>query len=162
MKSAFLMHPLDASYVRRSWYTFAKLWASILPDRAIEAVMKPIKPYIHSRFNIHGHEAMIFICPLTSRQMMGLPKKEVIGKLKKACDLAYKNGAKVISLGAYSSIASNQGLDLVGKSKIGLTTGRAYTVYVVMEQLKNYIKKNSKIAIIGGKPILDLPTRSKP
>jgi len=162
MKSAFLMHPLDAGYVKRSRHKFANVWARVLPDSAVEALLKNIKPYVHSRFSIGAndsgndehpvkrHDSMIIILPLTSKQMKELPKEFVLKKMIEACDIAYKNGAEVISLGAYTAIASNQGLDLVGKTKIGLTTGRAYTVYVVMEQAKRYYKKGMKICVVGG------------
>lgn len=150
MKSAFLMHPLDVSYVKRSRHRAAHLWARLIPGFLIEAAIQNIRPYVNSRFSINGHESMIIILPLTSRQMKELPKEFVLRKIIEACDLAYQNGAEVISLGAYSAIVSNQGLDLVGKTKIGLTTGRAYTVYVVMEQAKQFYKKGMKICIIGG------------
>jgi fatty aldehyde-generating acyl-ACP reductase len=149
MKSAFLMHPPNINYIRRSWYKLARLWAGILPNNIVEMIIKQTTPYIHSKFKIGNHESMIVICPLTAKQMMCLPKNEVIKKLKKSCDVAYRNGAKIISLGAYSAIASNQGLDLIGKTKISLTTGRAYTIYSVMERVKPYLKKNSIVAIVG-------------
>jgi len=149
MKSAFLMHPLDLSYIQRSRYMAANIWASFLPDRAIEYIIRQIDPYIQSRFSIIEDESMIVVCPLTSKQMIILPKQEVLGKLEKACNIANEDGAEIISLGAYSSIASNHGLDLAGKVNIGLTTGRAYTVYAVLEQAKRYIEKNSRIAIVG-------------
>lgn len=127
----------------------ARLWGSALPDAAIEWLIKPIKPYVHSRFKVGDHESMIVICPLTAHQMMTLPRELVVGKLNSACDLAYSEGAGVISLGAYSAIGSNQGLDLLGKTQIGLTTGRAYTVYSIMQQARRYVAEDSVFAIVG-------------
>jgi fatty aldehyde-generating acyl-ACP reductase len=149
MKSAFLMHPLDVSYIRRSNHMLADIWSRFFPDFAIEILTKRINPFVQNRFNIGSHESMIVIIPLTANQLNTLPKNFVIEKLTQACDLAYKNGAEIISLGAYTAIASRQGLDLVGKTKIALTTGRAYTVYSVLEQTKPYLKPNSKIAVVG-------------
>lgn len=149
MKSAFLMHPLDASYVRRSWHMLARLWGSALSDALIERLIQPIRPYVHSRFRVARHESMIVVCPLTSRQMMTLPSNLVVDKLLRACELAYSEGAGVISLGAYSAIASNQGLELLGRARIGLTTGRAYTVYSIMQQVRQYLSEDSVLAIVG-------------
>jgi fatty aldehyde-generating acyl-ACP reductase len=149
MKSAFLMHPLDASYIKRSWYMGAKIWAGVFPDKNIEACSKMIRPFVQKEFYIQNHSAMIIVVPLTARQLTHYPKDFVISRLKGACDLAYSKGARIISLGAYTSICSRQGLDLVGKTKIGLTTGRSYTVYSVMEQVMPFVKKDSIIAVVG-------------
>jgi len=148
-KVAFLMHPLDTSYVKRSKYSGVRFWARFFPDFFIERKIEGMKPFVNSSFFIKDCECLFVICPLTSHQMMTLPKEKVISKLKETCDLAYNEGASIISLGAYSAIASNQGELLFGKTKISLTTGRAYTIYVIMEQAKQYIKKGSIVAIIG-------------
>ncbi len=128
----------------------ARIWGTFIPDKIISGVTAHIKPFVQSRFNIAGHESMIIIVPLTAHQMKTLPKRFVRKRLLDACKLAHKEGVGIMSLGAYSAIASNQGVDLVSDSPVGITTGRAFTVYSVMEQARPYFTAESKIAIIGG------------
>lgn len=128
----------------------ARIWGSFIPDRIISGITARIKPFVQSRFSIAGHESMIIIVPLTAHQMKNLPKRFVKKRLLDACNLAHDEGVGIMSLGAYTAIASNQGADLVSESPVALTTGRACTVYAVMEQARPYFTEDSKIAIIGG------------
>lgn len=119
------------------------------PSSWVEWAIRHKEPYLIKRFSLR-HTSVCFVgVPLTSRQMKTLPRAFVLNRLVQACRKAERLGADILSLGGYTAIASDQGSDLAGKTGIGLTTGRAYTVHVVMEQVKPYLKKGCTVAIVG-------------
>jgi len=146
MGFAFLVHPLTARYVSRVIH-----WTRPLPGFLIERLMKLRKPFEIMEFSLKGVKGFFIGCPLTSKQLITLDKRFVLKRLMQSCNVAERLGAKIISLGAFSAIASNHGLDLVNKVDVGLTTGRAYTVYVIMEQAKPYIRRDSVVGVVGAK-----------
>lgn len=145
MKFAFLLHPLTARYVDR-----ARIWSRFLPSLFLEGIIKHISPRKIAEFSFKGHTGYFIAIPLTAKQMKTMPKSFVVKRIKQGCDLACSLGAEIVGLGAFTAIATNQGKDLAGNVSVALTTGRAYTVYVVMEQAKQFLKPGQKIAIVGG------------
>jgi fatty aldehyde-generating acyl-ACP reductase len=144
MSFAFLIHPLTPRYMDR--VTFL---SKPFPSSWIEFAIKHKRPYLIRSFGLNGIDGCFVGVPLTSGQMVSLDKGFVAGRLIQACRKAEDNGAEILGLGGYTAIASNQGLDLVGKVDIGLTTGRAYTVAVVMEQVRPYLDSDSVVAVVG-------------
>ena len=69
--------------------------------------------------------------------------------------LAEKLGCKVVGLGAFTSIVTHDGKDLLGKTSIGVTTGNSFSAAVAVANLVHamtLIEKplsKSKVAIIG-------------
>ena len=144
MTFAFLIHPLTARYMDRgTWLT------KPLPSFLVNKLILLKKPYKITEFSVNGLKGYFVGCPLTSEQMLKLSKEFVLKRIIQTCDVAEKLGAKIISLGAFSAIATHQGEDLIGRVNIKVTTGRAYTIAVVYEQIKRILNKHKKIAIIG-------------
>jgi len=144
MTFAFLLHPLTARYVDRgTWLTRP------LPSFLVNKLILLKKPYKVAEFSVKGLKGYFIGCLLTSEQMLNLNKDFVLKRIIQTCDEAERLGAKIISLGAFSAIATDQGNELIGKVNINITTGRAYTVAVVYEQIKRVFNKNKKIAIVG-------------
>lgn len=72
-------------------------------------------------------------CPLTPRQLSGLPIEEVYKKILGAIKIAEDNGAKIIGLGAHTSVVGDQGITLAKRSNIAVTTGNSYTVATAIQ-----------------------------
>ncbi|MBU0615350.1 MAG: hypothetical protein KJ601_04620 [Nanoarchaeota archaeon] len=142
MTFGFLIHPLTARYMDR-----VTPLTRPLPTFLINQLIKMKKPYKISEFSVNGLLGYFVGCPLTSEQMLDLDHDFVLKRIIQTCEVAAKLGVKIISLGAFSAIATAQGKDLLGKVSINVTTGRAYTIGAVYEQIKRV--KYEKIAIVG-------------
>lgn len=132
-KFAFIIHPLTAKDFGRK-FPFAKNW----PAGVIEGILRVIPPFKASHItgieSDHGQSEGWFVaCPLTSRQMVELPEPYVIKKIIKAGKVAERLGAKVVGLGAFTSVVGDAGLTIAKNLKIAVTTGNSYTVATAIE-----------------------------
>ncbi|TYP58748.1 NAD(P)H-binding protein [Thermosediminibacter litoriperuensis] len=145
---AFIIHPIDTYDVARK-FKFMKTW----PEKVIEGVMKYLPPvkvsHITGVRSPHNEvEGWFVACPLTTRQMMTLPEEFVIKKIIKAGKLAEKLGAKIVGLGAFTSVVGDAGITISRNLNIPVTTGNSYTVATAVEGAV-------KAAAIMGKDIKD-------
>lgn len=132
---AFLVHPRDLTDVSRKFF-----FAKNLPDYILNLITRFLWPIIGSKItglkDKNGKDVLgyVVICPLTAKQMMKkrkLAKKRIIQTSK----LAEKVGAKIIGLGALGASLTRGGLDLKDEINIGITTGAAYTVKIVTDNI---------------------------
>ncbi|MDR1702886.1 MAG: NAD(P)H-binding protein [Sporomusaceae bacterium] len=139
-KFAFIVHPLEAKDVSRK-FSFVQNCS----DTIIEKVIKYIPPFKVSE--ITGVESAyaeaqgwLLACPLTSRQMVTMPEAHVIKKIIKAGKAAEKLGAKIVGLGAFTSIVGDAGYTIAQNLNIAVTTGNSYTVATALEGVKRAAK----------------------
>lgn len=139
-KFAFIVHPLAARDFARK-FSFAKH----LPDNLIEGIIRHIPPFKVS--TIRGvqssyaeAEGWFIGCPLTSRQMVELPEAEVMQKIIKAGKVAEELGAKIVGLGAFTSIVGDAGITVAKNLNIAVTTGNSYTVATALEGTRQAAK----------------------
>ncbi|GBG57240.1 shikimate 5-dehydrogenase [Sporomusaceae bacterium FL31] len=130
---AFILHPLTAKDFARKFPI-----AQNCSDGFLEGIMKYIPPIKVS--HITGLESAqaqgegwFVACPLTSRQMMELPEAYVLKKIIKAGKMAEKLGAKIVGLGAFTSIVGDAGVTIAKNLNIAVTTGNSYTVATALE-----------------------------
>ena len=64
----------------------------------------------------------------------------MIRNIQKGVDLAAKNGAKVVSLGGYASIITNNGKAILEPENVKVVTGNTLTAVVGYHKFKNKIK----------------------
>ncbi|ADL08794.1 saccharopine dehydrogenase NADP-binding domain-containing protein [Thermosediminibacter oceani] len=152
---AFIIHPIDTYDVARK-FKFMKNW----PEKVIEGVMKHLPPVkvshitgVRSPYN--EVEGWFVGCPLTTRQMMTLPEEFVIQKIIKAGKLAEKLGAKIVGLGAFTSVVGDAGITISKNLNIPVTTGNSYTVATAIEgavkaaEIMGKDIKNAEVVVIG-------------
>ncbi|KYO65416.1 NAD(P)H-binding protein [Thermovenabulum gondwanense] len=152
---AFIIHPIDVDDASRK-FKFMKNW----PDNLIEGILKLLPPVkvshitgVKSEYN--EVEGWFVGCPLTTRQMMTLPETFVLNKIIKAGKLAEKLGAKIVGLGAFTSVVGDAGITIAKNLKIAVTSGNSYTVATAIEGAKEAAKlmgkdiKNAEVVVIG-------------
>lgn len=154
-KFAFMLHPIDTSDFYRKFPLAAKL-----PVSLVEQALRRLPPMnishitgIQSKYNsVEGH----FVgCFLTSKQMVTLPEKYVIKKIIRAGKLAERLGAKILGLGAMTSVVGDAGITVARNLNIPVTTGNSYTVATAMEGTKLAASKmgidlkTAQVVIIG-------------
>lgn len=153
---AFIIHPRDLSDAKKK-YPFARF----MPKAIIEVWSRYQWPTVGSMIeglvtrsgrNVNG---WVVICPMTTKLMIknrDIARRRVLQTVK----LAEKLGAKIVGLGAFTSIITNDGNYLKGKVRTGITTGNAYSVAIAIENLSRLLSltgrdfDRSTIAIVGG------------
>jgi len=154
---AFIIHPISARDVARK-YPVAK-W---FPDSWIETFLRFKKPLILSKIegirSLTGAETegWFIACPLTPRQMMGgVPLDFVYERILQCADIAKREGAELIGLGAFTSVVGDGGITIANRAPIAVTTGNSYTVATAIEgTIKachdiGFDPREAKLAIVG-------------
>jgi predicted amino acid dehydrogenase len=159
-KFAFIIHPID---VRRDVSRKGGIYraAAYLPERTVENLIKFKKPIVVSHItgvkSKTGAEAEGWFigCPLTPRQLVTLPDDFVVERLVQCGQLAAAEGAKIIGLGAFTSVAGDGGVTVAKHLDIAVTTGNSYTVATAVEAAIDAAEKmgislaDTKVAIVG-------------
>ncbi len=133
---AFLQHPVslrnysdfDGSlrvFSEQEIGGLASRWNSLVEPFVISSMR------IQSDAGKHAYGEFITISR-TAEELMTMPEEEVQNLLEKAIKLAVDRGAKIIGLGAYTSVVSNGGRRLT-KLGVPLTTGNSYTVVAAVD-----------------------------
>lgn len=136
---AFIVHPIDVRRDVGRKYPVARY----LPESWVEAALPYRPPLAVShitgiRSEATGEEAegWFIACPLTPKQLLGLPAERVYEKLVQCGKIAEDLGAKIIGLGALTSVAGDGGITVAGRLNIAVTTGNSYTVATAVEGAK--------------------------
>ena len=156
-KFAFIIHPIEAKRDIARKYPIARY----LPTRLLEAYIQRRDPIVVAKISgirsVTGNEAEGWFigCPLTPRQFLELPIEFVYDKLEKCGRLAEQEGAKIIGLGAFSSVAGDGGQTLAKRLNIAVTTGNSYTIATAVQGAVDGAKRmgislpNANVAIVG-------------
>jgi predicted amino acid dehydrogenase len=113
--------------------------AKFLPQALLEWALKSRKPEIVSEITgirgITGAETKGWFigCPLTPKLINELPIEVVYDRIVQCTEIAHSLGAKLIGLGAFTSVVGDGGITIAERSKIPVTTGNSYTVATAME-----------------------------
>lgn len=137
-KFAFIIHPLDVSDIARKYPIAAKL-----PERLVEWVAKKcMSPRVVSHItglrSRTGAEAegWFVACPLTARRMKEDNEAEVLAKIIEAGRVAEQTGARIVGLGAFTSVVGDAGITIARNLNIAVTTGNSYTVATALESTR--------------------------
>jgi len=156
-KFAFVMHPLSAKRDIARKYPFVKH----IPEPWLEFALRYKSPMMVSHVDgiksITGVEAEGWFvgCPLTPHQLLNLPREEVYRKLIKTIKIAEDAGAKIVGLGAFTSVVGDGGITIRKGVNIAVTTGNSYTVATAIEgsvkaaELMGISVADAHVAIVG-------------
>lgn len=144
-KYAFLIHPTSLEDLfasgplsfsdftanqRRNWERWIASWS----QRRYEPGVAFHQPAIRSHAGGYA-EGWLIAIPLTPQQMMRLKPQDRKQLLDQCVDLAKELEVDMLGLGAFTSIISRGGADMVGCG-VNLTTGNSLTAMVAAESLK--------------------------
>lgn len=154
---AFIIHPVRGAKDMARKYPVAGL----LPEVVLEQIVRRMSPKPVSEITgVRGAEGATchgwFVgCPLTPRQFVDLPEEFVVGKIIKAAQVAQRLGAKIVGLGAMTSVVGDQGITVAKHVEIAVTTGNSYTVWTAVEGAKQAARllgtdpAQAQVAVIG-------------
>jgi len=153
---AFTVHPLTARDVARKY----KL-AAWLPDPVVEWSLRFVPPkqvsHITGVRSATGAEVdgYFIACPLTARQLAEGDPNRAIAKIIEGGRAAQALGAKILGLGAFTSIVGDAGITIARELDIAVTTGNSYTVATAMEaavaaaEMLGHTPRECSVAILG-------------
>lgn len=156
-KFAFIIHPINAKRDVARKYPIAKY----LPESWVEWGMSKKSPMmvshitgIKSKTGVEA-EGWFVGCPLTPRQMLELPIEFVWKRIIGAAKIAEDLGAKIIGLGAFTSVVGDGGITVSKNVNIAVTTGNSYTIATSIQGARKAAKlmdidlKNASVAVVG-------------
>jgi len=129
---AFLVHPVDLDNYTEFDASLEALSTAQLEDLS-SRWNDLVEPFVVSSMRIVdalGRSAYgDFICvPKTAAQLLAMDKQEAIAQITAAVKLAAERGAHIVGLGAYTSVVTMGGWQLLPHTPVALTTGNSYTV----------------------------------
>lgn len=134
---AFIIHPIDPKRdVSRKFPFLGK----VLSERQIDFFSTFFPPVYISEIEgivsaATGKEikGWFVACPLTPRRMLELPVSQVYRKIIQTGRLAERLGAKILGLGAFTSVVGDAGITIARALDIPVTTGDAYTIAIAVQ-----------------------------
>src|SRR5512136_3009213 len=156
---AFIIHPIDPKRdVERQYPLLGK----VLPVSLINLLSGFWPPvYISHITGIQSAatgkeiEGWLVACPYTPQRMLTLPEHRVYRKIIQTGHLAERLGAKLLGLGAFTSVVGDAGVTIRQGLTIPVTTGDSYAVAVAVATVKEAARrmgidfKQAKAAIVG-------------
>src|SRR5262245_16472593 len=137
---AFLLHPLTTRD-----YANIDPSLSILSDQQIsrlaECVAENFDPFVVGDAHIvskTGRTAYgeFIIVPRTAGELAQMPYYDAMSEIRAAARMANEIGAKIIGLGAYTSVVTRGGLYLKDDGLPALTTGNSYTAIAAKQSIE--------------------------
>lgn len=156
---SFVIHPLELRRDAARKYPILAL----LPEPAIERIAMRLGPKFMSKItgirSVTGVEAEGYFvgCPLSTSLLQKLPPAAVYKRLVDAGKFSADMGAKIMGLGAFTSVAGDAGITVAQRLEgiINVTSGNSYTVYTAIEgllkaaELMEVNLPGAQVAIVG-------------
>lgn len=136
---AFIIHPINPRRdVKRKYPTLGKL-----PPWLIEFLSVFFPPVyisnikgVRSEFNGRSLNGWFVACPLTPTKMLSLPTNVVYKKIVQTGRLAERLGARMLGLGAFTSVVGDGGITIAEMLNIPVTNGDSYTIATAVQAIK--------------------------
>ncbi|MCB8941486.1 MAG: serine carboxypeptidase [Ardenticatenaceae bacterium] len=155
---AFVIHPLSVSFIH---HHRAFRWTKYLPDGIVEAVAAYIPPLSLSRITggqspttgqrIEGH---LISLGATPRQMMKHGERFTYDRLRQAAQMAERKGARIMGLGAFTSVVGDAGITVAHEADIAITSGNSLTVAATLEAAKQAVISMGATDLTKGKVMI--------
>ncbi|MBK8989018.1 MAG: serine carboxypeptidase [Chloroflexi bacterium] len=157
---AFVIHPLNIKFIHND-PRFR--WTRFLPNKLVESVAAYMPPMYISRITggqspTTGQkiEGYLFSLAATPREMMRHGERFTYNRLNQAARMSERKGARIMGLGAFTSVVGDAGITVAHESDIAITSGNSLTVSATLEAAKQAVIKmgakdltKGKVMIIG-------------
>ena len=136
---AFIIHPIDPRRdVSRKYPTLGKLpvWLIELISIFYPPVYLSEVKGVQSESTGRRLRGWLLACPLTPHLMMRLPPAVVTRKIVQTGRMAERLGARILGLGAFTSVVGDAGISIARQLDIPVTTGDSYTVAIAVRAIR--------------------------
>ncbi len=148
---AFIIHPIHIKEDVARKYPFL---GKILTEPQINFFSRFFPPvYLSEVKGIVSAETgrelkgWLLACPFTPPTMMSVPVETAYRKIVACGKMAEELGARILGLGAYTSVVGDAGKTIADRLELPVTTGDSYTVTMAVE------------AVIEAARVMDIPMR---
>jgi fatty aldehyde-generating acyl-ACP reductase len=155
---AFMIHPIEPQKdVARKFPLLGKLptglidhFSSFFPPVYLSHVVGPC-----SEASGEEIEGWLVACPMTPKRMLEVPLSVAYRKIVQTGRLAERLGARILGLGAFTSVVGDAGISVAQDLSIPVTTGSSYTVALAVEavvaaaQQMDLDPAHSVVAVVG-------------
>jgi predicted amino acid dehydrogenase len=155
---AFVIHPLTVDDLGRHP---ALRWTRRLPASLVERTAAWMPPLHLSRITgvrspVTGQrvEGDLFSLGSTPRQMLALPPDHTYRQLHQVALRAARQGAKLLGLGAFTSIVGDAGVTVAREAPIAVTSGNSLTVAMTLEAAKTAVRQMGKRDLAHGRAMV--------
>lgn len=155
---AFVIHPLSVRFIHRHP---AFRWTRWFPDPLVEAVSARIPPMYISTIRggespttgqrIEGH---LISLGSTPRQILSHDPRFTYDKLAQAARMAEARGARLMGLGAFTSVVGDAGVTVAHEAEIAVTSGNSLTVSATLEAAKQAVRRMGLVDLARGRAMV--------
>lgn len=156
---AFIIHPIQ---IKKDVARKFPLLGKILTEPQINFFSRYFPPvYLSEVTGITsastGRElkGWLIACPFTPPTMMSVPVETAYRKIVACGHMAEELGARILGLGAYTSVVGDAGLTIADRLQLPVTTGDSYTILMAVEALREAARvmgmdmTQSTVAVVG-------------
>ncbi len=156
---AFIIHPIHIKEDVARKYPFL---GKILTEGQINFFSRYFPPVYLSeitgiRSAATGRElrGWLLACPFTPPTMMSVPVELAYRKIVACGKMAEELGARILGLGAYTSVVGDAGVTIAERLQLPVTTGDSYTVAMAVEALREaatvmgFEMAEASVAVVG-------------
>lgn len=153
VKVAFILHPLSG---RHLWRGLGLDLVEKFPSKAqgtLEAVVSRLDPRPYG--TITGIQSAVtgqrVICdlygvPATPRQLLAMDEDCAYRSISKAVEMAARNGASLVGLGAYTKVIGDAGVTIARRASVPVTNGNSYSASATLWAARVAVEKLGLIA----------------
>ena len=141
---AFVIHPLDVGFIHKHP---AFRWTRFLPDDLVERAAawlppRPVARITGGQSSRTGQrvEGLLLSLGATPRQILARSPRFTYKRILKAAKMAESAGARLMGLGAFTSVVGDAGVTVAQQSPIAVTSGNSLTVATTLEVAKQAAK----------------------
>ncbi|MCU0490710.1 MAG: serine carboxypeptidase [Chloroflexaceae bacterium] len=157
-KFAFAIHPLDISFL----HAYKPIrWTRYLPDALVENVAAYFPPLYVGKITggvspTTGQRIEGYLISLgaTPRQMMKHNAKLTYKRLNQSAKIAERKGARIMGLGAFTSVVGDAGITVAHEADIAITSGNSLTVAATLEAAKQAVQHMGVTDLTKGKAMI--------
>ena len=144
---AFVIHPLKVS---DAFQVKAFSWLRNLPPKLLEMLLANVPPMFISKargiVDAQGNEVdgYFYALVMTPKMMMAADPEEVYRGLVKIAEMAQKRGARIMGLGAFTSVVGDAGVTVAKRAPIAVTSGNSLTIWACVESARQAMARMGK------------------
>ena len=155
---AFVIHPLNIGFIHK--HPLFR-WTKYLPDELVEETSAYMPPIFVSRITggmspTTGQrvEGYLFSLGATPRMMMKHDPNLTYKQLNQCARMAERKGARIMGLGAFTSVVGDAGITVAHEADIAITSGNSLTVAMTLEAAKEAVKLMGAADLTKGKAMI--------
>jgi len=155
---AFLVHPVD---LRNYPEMDVSLQVLSQPEigQMVDRFNDLLEPFVAGSMRLVADDGKTaygeFVAvPRTADQLLAMPHDQAMAEVRRAVNIARERGARIVGLGAYTSVVTRGGLHLKNAG-VAITTGNSYTVVSAVDSVYKAVRelgtglRDATIAVVG-------------